>query len=244
MTGSCATVLLRRGDGANGYMRPGGARRALLTFLQYDGSRSCATTTIRLVCFAGCALRELRTLFAPFGLALRGDGSGGGITPAGAVLCSSSALGGPRPVVTIWKIAAVERAVLAGVFKERNGLLGLLPVSVFREVLWPWVRHAARTTDALGKAVPDVLYFRDSATNALSLSDSSEGVLPNDQQMNVDEHLSDTDSAISGDEDLDGFDSDDDSLFDQDDDIIAEDSEEEEDALLAEIAHAEGIELP
>lgn len=240
------TALLRPCDRANGYMRPGGARRALLTFLQYDGAPTCSTTTLRLVCFAGCALRELRPLLAPFGLALRADGSGEGVTPAGPVLCFSTSLGGPRPVVTIWKPAAVERAVLSGVFKEKNGLLGLVPVSVFREVLWPWVRHAARSTDALGKVVPDVLYFRDSAINALSLSDSSEGVPPNDQQMIVDDNFSESDGSSSGadDDELDDVDSDDDGFFDIDDDDEEVDSEEEEDAFLHQLAQAGAVHLP
>lgn len=180
-------------------MRPGGARRALLTFLQYDGSIAGShNSTLRLICFPGCSIHDLRPLLAPFGIVLRTDGTGEGVTPAGSILCTATALGGPRPVLTFWKTAAVERAVLSGVFKKQNGMLGILPVAVFKEVLWPWVKLAARSGGDLDKAMSDALYFREHAFPALSLSDSSDGLLPNGQdQLQADLNMSDSEDSNS-----------------------------------------------
>ncbi|CDF33097.1 unnamed protein product [Chondrus crispus] len=236
MTLTCATALLRPNDGANGYMPPGGARRALLNFFQYDGAHSCSIMTLRLVCFPGFSLRELRLLLAPFGLALHTDGTGEGVTPGGHVLCTAIALGGPRPVVTIWKPAAVERAVLSGILQDKNGHLGALPVTVFREVLWPWVRHAARCADSTGKAVPNVLCFRDRAAIPLSLRDTSEAVPSNGRQININGNSSDSDASASGaNDDPDFIDSEDDGFFDSDDEDAG--SEPEHEDIIAPFPH-------
>lgn len=180
-------------------MRAGGPRRALLSFLQYNGSPAGnQETTLRLVCFPGCALPDLRPLLAPFGLSLRPDGTGHGHTPAGPVLCVATGLASARPLLTLWKAAAVERAVLAGVFKKENGLLGILPVTVFKEVLWPWVKLAVRSTGDLDKAVSDAIYFRENGSPALSLSDSSDGLHPLAQdQGNLEDVMSESEDSNS-----------------------------------------------
>lgn len=159
------TATFRRTDGF--FMRRGGARRALYQYLQYDSAipqpLPCANpaSTLRIICFAGCTLRDLRSLLAPFGITLRPDGTGDGVTPAGFVACVATSLGGPRPVLVFWKKTAVEQMLLAGVLKKQNGHLGILPVPVFREVLWPWVKLAVR-----GDQQHSTAYHIASTTNA------------------------------------------------------------------------------
>lgn len=193
------TAELRAADCASGFMRAGGARRALLSFLQHDGSAAGARAgTLRVVCFAGCSLSHLRHMLAPFGLALRPDGSGDGFTPAGLVLCAAAALGGPRPVLTVWKATAVERAVLAGVLKHHNGALGVFPLAVFKDVLWPWVRLAVRSASELDEtAAPES--SRKSSQSEMSLSEAGDGILQDVQPMHVDSDMSDVSDMSDGD---------------------------------------------
>lgn len=137
----------------------------------------------------------------------------------------------------MWKSAAVERAVLSGILQDKNGHLGILPVSVFREVLWPWVKHAARSPQSTGKAVPDVLYFRNTTVTPLSLSDSSEGIPSTHHHMNENANASDSDASASGaNDDPDLMDSEDDGFFDSDDDV-GSDLGFEEDIPLVPIQH-------
>lgn len=187
-------------------MYPGSARRALLNFLQYAvgagaaaAQSSGSSSTLRIFCFAGCALCDLRLLLAPFGLSLRADGVGGGVTPAGHVFCQISGVGGPRPVLTLWKVAAVEGVVLGGVLTDKASLLGMLPVTVFREVLWPWVKTAVVCKEA--KHVEHMQWLEDVDVDMSVSSDDSD----TDDSASVeaddwDEDLSDLEHAEEAEE--------------------------------------------
>lgn len=206
-----ATARLLRTDSANGYMSPRSARRALLNFLHYGVNHSVRlASTLRIFCFAGCALCDIRLLLAPFGLSLGGDGMGRGITPAGRIFCQVSGMGGPRPVLTLWKAAAVEGAILGAVVKGRGSLFGMLPVGVFREVLWPWVKTTIMCREE--RQVQQTQWIEEGNVDMNGSSESSdesdseeeedewEEDYLNQEQVEEDEDDSDEDDENDGDE--------------------------------------------
>lgn len=158
-------------------------------------------STLRIFCFAGCALCDLRLLLAPFGLSLGADGMGRGVTPAGCVYCQVSGVGGPRPVLTLWKVAAVEVAVLGAVVKDGGGLFGMLPVGVFREVLWPWVKTAIMYRE--GRQVEQMEWIEDGDVGMSESSDGSESddeIGSEEEDEWEDEYSDQEQSEESGDE--------------------------------------------
>lgn len=104
-------------------------------------------------------------------------------------------------MLTLWKVAAVEVAVLGAVVKDGGGLFGMLPVGVFREVLWPWVKTAIMYRE--GRQVEQMEWIEDGDVGMSESSDGSESddeIGSEEEDEWEDEYSDQEQSEESGDE--------------------------------------------